>query len=150
MEILKTFFIENKRVTPFLIFIFIFIIIFALLIGNLIISNNRDLNIIIADTQSSREKGLSGMEKLEENSIMLFLFEKLGKYGFWMRDMKFPIDIIWLNNEYEIVHMEENVLPDTFPKIFYPKEESLYVVEANAGFIKKNKLKINNILNLKR
>src|SRR3989344_1660944 len=111
--------------------------------------NNKDISIIVSDTPTTREKGLSGMESLPEDSAMLFIFEKPDKYGIWMKDMKFPIDIIWFDEEYRITHIESNISPDTFTKVFYPPEASRYVLETNAGFTKENYLKINGILDFK-
>ena len=82
------------------------------------------------------------MESLADNTIMFFTFERPGKYSFWMKDMKFPIDIIWLDENYNIIHMENNIYPNTFPKTFYSKTDSLYVIEGNIDFIEKNKLRI--------
>jgi Uncharacterized ACR, COG1430 len=49
----------------------------------------------LALTSEQREKGLSVKDKLKENEAMLFVFEESAKHSFWMKDMKFPIDIIW-------------------------------------------------------
>lgn len=140
---------------------FIIIILLALISAFFIYSSNhRDkiiersrnnicnkFTIIEANTPGSREKGLSGMDRLADNSIMLFTFDKPNKYGFWMKDMKFPIDIIWLDKDYKIVHIEEKVSPNSYPKIFYPERESLYVVEMNAGLAQKNAIKLDDIFN---
>ena len=53
-------------------------------------------------------QGLAVKNQLKENEAMLFVFEKPGKHSFWMKDMKFPIDIIWLDSTGKIVHIEEN------------------------------------------
>lgn len=55
--------------------------------------------------------------------------------GFWMKDMKFPIDMLWLDNQYRVVSSEENVSPDTYPKVFFPSAPSRYVIELSAGII---------------
>jgi Uncharacterized ACR, COG1430 len=49
----------------------------------------------LALTSEQREKSLSVKDKLKENEAMLFVFEESAKHSFWMKDMKFPIDIIW-------------------------------------------------------
>ncbi len=122
---------------------------------NTIINNTTNnicnrFDIIDANTIESREKGLGGMDKLSDNSIMLFTFDHSDNYGFWMKDMKFPIDIIWLDEDYKIIHIEEKVSPESYPKIFYPGEKSLYVIEMNAGFAKKYDIKLNDIFNPKK
>lgn len=100
------------------------------------------LQVEIADTQEKRGKGLSSRESLEENRGMLFLFEKPGRYGFWMKEMNFAIDIIWINKDKSVVEITENVDPKTFPKIFYPKEVIQYIIETQAGFTKVNEIQL--------
>src|SRR3989338_8466255 len=62
----------------------------------------------VAADSSSRKAGLSGRESLGENRGMLFLFEKPGKYGMWMRRMRFPLDLVWIR-ENRVVDIEERV-----------------------------------------
>ena len=87
----------------------------------------------IADTEEKRATGLSGQIELEDSEGLLFIFESSSAYGFWMKDMNFSIDIIWINEAKEIVHIEENVAPDTYPTVFYPQEQALYILELFKG-----------------
>ena len=87
----------------------------------------------IADTDLLREHGLSGHKPLSDRQGMIFIFNKPDLYGFWMKDMLFPLDIIWLDENFKINHIEKSVLPETYPKVFYPEEKSLYVLEVSAG-----------------
>jgi uncharacterized protein len=103
------------------------------------------LNIEVADTDAERIQGLSGKTGLGENEGMLFIFEKEGNYAFWMKDMKFPIDIAWLDKDKKIVFIENAVEPATYPKAFGSSVLSLYVLETNAGFFEKNGIKIGDI-----
>ena len=108
------------------------------------------LNIKVVVTNAEREKGLSGKEGLAENEGMLFVFEKEGYYGIWMKDMNFPIDITWLDKDKKIIHIEKNVGPETYPKVFYALKENnpilnLYVLETEAGFFEKFKIKIGDL-----
>src|SRR4026208_1251957 len=70
--------------------------------------NGHTLNIEIAQTQIEREKGLSGRDTLPENSGMLFVFDKPDYYAFWMKDMKFPLDFIWIRDQ-KVVQITEGV-----------------------------------------
>lgn len=88
----------------------------------------------VADTFESRKRGLSGREKLPDGTGMLFIFENPGFHGFWMKEMHFAIDIIWVNSENRVVGVEKEVSPTTFPEIFYPNEAIKYVLEVPAGF----------------
>lgn len=108
---------------------------------------NIELNVYVADTTSSREKGLSGRERLGENEGMLFVFERERYYGIWMKDMNFPIDIAWLDKDKKIVYVEKNVSPETYPKVFYAQKGdvailSLFVLEIQSGFLVKNNIQI--------
>jgi uncharacterized membrane protein (UPF0127 family) len=93
----------------------------------------------VVDTPASREQGLSGRSELKDDEGMLFIFEHPGKYGFWMKDMTFPIDIIWINQDGVVVHIEREVTPDSYfnfnpPKTFVNTPEAKYVLElANGG-----------------
>ena len=109
-----------------------------------VILNGKMFVVQVADTDYLLEKGLSGHEPLASNQGMFFIFEKPDKYGFWMKEMKFPIDIIWINSNFEIIHIEKSVRPDTYPKIFYPSSKALYVLEIPAGQSLKVNLKIGN------
>ena len=88
----------------------------------------------VADTDSARQQGLSGREQLNPGTGMLFIFENSNLYGFWMKDMKFAIDIIWLDANMRVVHVESDVRPDTYPQTFTPVSPAQYVLEVPAGF----------------
>lgn len=107
---------------------------------------NKEISFLIADTLESRAQGLSKIDSLPENSVMLFVFDKPDIYKIWMKNMKFPIDIIWLNENKKITHIEENISPETFPTTFFPPEKSLYIIEANVGFVVKNALLVGKVL----
>jgi uncharacterized membrane protein (UPF0127 family) len=87
----------------------------------------------VVDSKALLEKGLSGHVPLLEGEGMFFVFQKPDNYGFWMKDMSFPIDIIWFDQNMKITHFESNVEPKTYPKIFYPNHLSEYVLELSAG-----------------
>jgi uncharacterized membrane protein (UPF0127 family) len=109
---------------------------------------NKDISLIVVDTPATRELGLGGRESLSENSAMFFIFDKPDIYPFWMKGMKFPIDIIWLDESYRIIYIESNLSPDTYPKPFGPSEKSLFVLETAAHFTEKNNLKVGETLNI--
>lgn len=104
---------------------------------------NTEILVEIADTQAKMEKGLSGRNSLPENQGMLFLFKEPNFYGFWMKGMNFPLDFIWIR-ENEVVETTENVKPEDFqpPKNLFSKEKVDKVLEVNAGFVEKSKIKI--------
>ncbi|MEK7227287.1 MAG: DUF192 domain-containing protein [Patescibacteria group bacterium] len=87
----------------------------------------------IADTEVEREMGLSGRETLADGAGMLFIFGTPGKYGFWMKDMNFPIDIVWVDESFIVRGVERLVNPYTYPRVFYPPDNIKYVLEIGAG-----------------
>jgi uncharacterized membrane protein (UPF0127 family) len=89
----------------------------------------------IADTEATRTRGLSGRASLAENTGLLFIFNRADYYGFWMEEMNFPIDIIWLDNNWRVVDITINALPQNFPTTYQPRAPARYVLEVNAGFI---------------
>ncbi len=64
---------------------------------------------------------------------MLFVFEGVAVQCFWMKDMHFSIDIIWLDAEKRVVHIEKDVSPETYPRTFCPSKPAKYVIELSAG-----------------
>jgi uncharacterized protein len=87
----------------------------------------------IASTSKARERGLSGRADIPENYGMLFVFDASDRYGFWMKDMLVPIDMIWITEDGTIAGIEREVRPDTFPTSFYPPVPVRYVLETRAG-----------------
>ena len=86
----------------------------------------------IADTRSSRELGLSGRTSLPKDTGMLFIFDTPGRYGFWMKDMLFPLDMVWINKDGVVVKIEENAKPEDYPVTYINDPEASYVLEINA------------------
>lgn len=102
----------------------------------------KDVLVVLADTASKREQGLSGRQKLASGEGMLFVFEKPDIYSFWMKDMLFPIDIVWIDDQYGVVYIQKNADPRSYPDTFLPTLPAQYVLEVNAGFSEKNNLKV--------
>ena len=105
----------------------------------------KTIQVDLAQTPAELSRGLSGRRSLAEGTGMLFIFENPDTYGFWMKDMLFPIDIIWID-EGKIIHIEKNISPDTYPEIFTPNSPAKYVLEVPAGFSDKNGLKIGGMI----
>ena len=103
-----------------------------------IVAGEASLVIEIADTEEERRQGLSNRVSLDENSGMLFIFGQPSTGGIWMKDMRFPIDIIWIDENYSIIDIKHNAQPESFPEIFYPQTNAKYVLEVNAGFTKQH------------
>ena len=93
----------------------------------------------LANTEAERSRGLSGRDSIGLNEGMYFAFEKPGTYGFWMKGMKFPIDIVWIS-EGKIIGFTENAqppadlnAPDSELKSYVPPGEVDRVLELHVG-----------------
>ncbi|OGD66706.1 hypothetical protein A2Z61_00480 [Candidatus Campbellbacteria bacterium RIFCSPLOWO2_02_35_12] len=104
--------------------------------------NDMPMWVDVADSVKEIKTGLSGRTTLEIGQGMLFIFDKLDFYGMWMKDMNFPIDIIWINENLQIIDIKTQVLQKSYSEIFYPVQKALYVIEVNAGFSELNNIKI--------
>ncbi len=96
----------------------------------------------VAHNEELREKGLGGRESLAKDEAMLFVFDYDNLWSFWMKDMKFPIDMIWLDADQKVVHFESNVSPDTYPQSFRPTSLARYVLEVKAGMVQEMQLEL--------
>jgi len=98
----------------------------------------------VAATSQQHSRGLMYRTELEPNEGMLFQFSREGFYSFWMKNMRIPIDIIWINKSKRIVFIKENVKPcvqNSCPRIM-PQEKAFYVLEVQAGTVKRTGLTI--------
>ncbi len=89
----------------------------------------------VADTVPDRIKGLSDTPYLPDGLVKLFAFNIAGNHSIWMKDMNYPLDVMWLAEDGEIVYIEENLSPDSYPQSFASPVSAWYVIEANAGFV---------------
>lgn len=88
----------------------------------------------VADTPTARERGLAGRSSIGRDEAMLFVFDQDGAWPIWMKGMRFPIDIIWLDKDQKVVHVERNVYPDAEPHdSYYSPVPARYVLEVGAG-----------------
>lgn len=107
-----------------------------------IVIGNTAITVEVADTYEKRAQGLSGRKQLKEKTGMFFVFDEPQKYGFWMKDMNFAIDIIWFDEYGEIIHILSDVQPETYPETFSPPSAALFVLEVPAGFAKERDMKV--------
>lgn len=103
------------------------------------------INVEIAETQSARTNGLSGREQLATFSGMLFVFDSSKKYQFWMKGMKFPIDMIFINDGKvvdfltEVPVAKKDTSDADLPR-YQPTVPIDMLLETNAGFIQNNNI----------
>jgi len=104
----------------------------------------RCLKVELASTPEKRAKGLMFREHLSSARGMLFIFSNDDFWPFWMKNTLIPLDMIWLNKDKKIVDVVVNAQPAVTgaPYSFKPVSLARYVLEANAGFVEKNKISV--------
>jgi uncharacterized membrane protein (UPF0127 family) len=124
-----------------LIFLFLIVITLILFVGlasnfksffqgeePYVVINNQKIYVEIADSSEEKKQGLSGRESLAEDRGMLFIYPEPGQYSFWMKEMKFNLDFVFINDQ-KVVDLKE--------KIPFPKEgEEPQTIRAEAEFDK--------------
>lgn len=143
----------NKAITLLIIvatFLVILVVLSTVTYKAKVIINGNEFIVEVAQTKLFQERGLSGHAPLGLNEGMFFMFEKPDKYGFWMKEMNFPIDIMWISEDFKIVHIEKGVKPESYPKVYYPNEESMYVLEVSSGRVGALNFKIGDSVRFER
>ena len=103
----------------------------------------------VADSPNEQERGLMFYESLEINKGMLFVFNKEANYPFWMKNTLIPLDIIWLNKNYEVVFISENTQPcGEICEPIDPKQNAKYVLEINGGLVGEKNIKVGDKLSI--
>lgn len=107
---------------------------------------NASYSVDLAITPEERQQGLSGREHLPLDTGMLFVFEEERPLHFWMKEMHFPLDIIWIDARCRLVSVSANVPKpppnagnDEIPRARSPSP-ARYVLEVNAGEAERNGL----------
>lgn len=87
----------------------------------------------VVTSEADQERGLGGTDSLGDRDGMLFVFDTDGPHPIWMKDMNYPIDIVWLSASKEVVTVTSDVSPQTYPKLFAAQKPARYVLEIPAG-----------------
>ena len=107
-----------------------------------IFNDKTPLRVTVVKSIPDLMRGLSGVTSLPATEGMLFVFPNEGYHGIWMKDMLFPIDITWIDAQGEIISIEQNVHPDSYPHSFEPPRPDLYVIETNSYFMSSFNIKV--------
>lgn len=116
---------------------------------------NAVVKIEIADTPSKRQKGLGGRESLATDSGMLFIFDESKVYQFWMKGLKFPLDMIWIR-EGKVVDIIKNATPplpntpDENLPLYIPNQPVDMVLEVNSGFVDTHLIQVGDMIKVER
>lgn len=91
---------------------------------------------------NDRAMGLMFRPSLAKDRAMLFVFDTADFHGIWMKNCKFPIDIVWLDEARKVVHVAEGVPPCTKEPcpVYQPMQRAAFVVEMNAAQAKREKV----------
>lgn len=112
------------------------------------------LEVQIADSEPRRVRGLMFQDQLPRDQGMIFVFDDPGLYSLWMLNMQFSLDMIWFDQDGNVVHIEKDVPPCktvlelTTCQSVVPDGEALYVLEVTAGFIDQNNITNNSKLTI--
>lgn len=107
---------------------------------------DRAYHLEIVSSEAARAQGLSGRQSLAGDRGMLFVFPGDSTQCIWMKDMRFSLDIVWLDSEKRVVHIEDGVSPDTYPHQFCPEKPTRYIIELNTGEAEHAGLKVGQTL----
>lgn len=112
----------------------------------MILIDDIPLEVQIADSEPRRVRGLMFQDQLPLDQGMIFVFDDPGLYSLWMLNMQFSLDMIWFDQDGNVVHIEKDVPPCktvlelTTCQSIVPDGEALYVLEVTAGFIEQNNI----------
>lgn len=95
----------------------------------------------VAKNDAARTEGLSGTENLPSDEVMLFVFESDSRWGIWMKDMQYSIDVVWLDESKKVVDMALGVTPSSYPRVYTPKKDARYVLEFAAGTVRQQSIR---------
>lgn len=109
--------------------------------GEVVLASQK-ISVYLARTPLEHEVGLSAFDRLETNQGMLFVFDQPARPGFWMKGMKFPIDIVWIKDN-QVIDITKNLPADSGSELtkYYPNQDVNYVLEVNAGWCDRNSIK---------
>ncbi|HEY5648149.1 MAG TPA: DUF192 domain-containing protein [Nitrospiria bacterium] len=114
----------------------------------IILPGGKEIRAEVADTLEKRRQGLMFRTSLPEEHGMLFVFDLPGEHPFWMKNTLIALDMIWINDQKQIVHIESHIPPcklDPCPQ-YGPGKRNIYVLEVNAGMAERWGLKVGSIL----
>lgn len=113
-----------------------------------ILVGQKEVRVAYALTEAEQEQGLSGTPPLLSDQGMLFMFVAPATPLFWMKDMRYPLDMVWIGSDKKVIAINANVLPGSYPQTFSPSLPVQYVLEVPAGFAEKNLITVGTAVTL--
>lgn len=114
--------------------------------GEVRIGNRVTVKVEVAESDAEKARGLSGRQGLAPGGGMLFVYEAPVRPVIWMREMRFPLDILWIRDGrvVDLVREAKPPAPGKAPQEFAPREEAQYVLEVPAGFAERHGIAVND------
>lgn len=111
------------------------------------------MSVEVADTADKRRVGLSGRDSLGDKEGMLFVFPEKKKYQFWMKEVRLPLDFIFIRDGKVVDLLKEVPIPLTSQKdselpVYEPTTPIDMLLEVQAGFISQNNIKVGDVIRL--
>lgn len=116
-----------------------------------VLVNNQTFKVVVAKTDKEKQDGLSNRNEIAQDQGMLFVFDNPGLYSFWMKDMRFSIDIIYIKGDKVTTVIENAKAPsssNTNLTVYQPSDKSDKVLEVNAGTANKYGIKKGTVLKI--
>ncbi len=108
--------------------------------------HNTSITLGVARTKASQERGLSGQVTLSPDHGLYFVFDHSDHWGIWMKDMNFPIDVLWFNEAGRVVYIKTNFQPSSFPEVVTPELLIRTILEVPAGFAQAHQISLGDTL----
>jgi len=112
--------------------------------------NGQNIKLYLVSGVDEMRRGLSIFDSFSIDSGMLFIFDRSDFHSIWMKDMKFSIDILWLDENFQVVDMVLDVSPLSYPEAFTPASSSKYVLELSSGGAEFYNIKIHDIISFSK
>ena len=90
--------------------------------------NDKKYHVLVANTESEKEIGLSNIESMDDDEGMLFKYDRPQHVIFWMKDTTIPLDIIFINNDNEVISVKKRI---PLSEEYIEEDNVLYVLELN-------------------
>ena len=114
--------------------------------------NQAEFVLFVPKTTAQRINGLSDVDQLADNKGMLFREDNQTTYRLWMKDMLMSIDILWVDQNDKIIHLAQNISPETYPQTYQnPTDKpAAYAIELAAGAIDKHAIRLGDKVSLRQ
>lgn len=99
-----------------------------------------------ATTPAQQALGLGGRASMPASSGMLFAYNSTADRCLWMKRMRFPLDMIWLSSQGEVISVQPDVSPKTYPSAYCAFAQD--VIELDAGQARAAGIEVNHVLTL--